>query len=393
MGAYNSYYSQRGSAMRREGEKKVRIKWIEFENLATGLKIERVCFNDDITLLVGLSGVGKTQILDAVEYSLKLAVNKTIRLKPYHVLLGLEIEGTIYEWEYHIQSRRDEDLMTDNEEDYYFFAEVLKEKDKILFKRDEKSIEVVGYDKIPTPKRDESLLVQYAEDDKFRFLIKEIRKLFPIEVDLNVRMGLSKEEFSVLKERVKEYIKREPDISFKVFSHLPVGMKIYIAKTYYRDLYVKIFGAVKELFMEIEDIDIVEDSYIDMHLIAISVYGKTLLQHEISNGMLKTIYYIVELFTMPDNALVLIDEFENGLGVNCIDLLSDILFSERNDLQFIITSHHPKIINGISINKWKIIDRNINVVSNIDSSQYGIGNSQHEAYFNLINRWEYEGKI
>lgn len=38
-------------------------------------------------------------------------------------------------------------------------------------------------------------------------------------------------------------------------------------------------------------------------------------------------------------------EFENGLGVNCIDVLAEILLSERKDLQFIITSHHPKIIN------------------------------------------------
>ena len=64
----------------------VKLKWIEFENLRTGLKIERVVFNDDITLLVGLSGVGKTQILNAIEYSLKLAVNKNLRLEPYFKL-------------------------------------------------------------------------------------------------------------------------------------------------------------------------------------------------------------------------------------------------------------------------------------------------------------------
>lgn len=46
---------------------KVKIKWIEFENLRTGLKIEKIEFNDDVTLLVGLSGVGKTQILNAID--------------------------------------------------------------------------------------------------------------------------------------------------------------------------------------------------------------------------------------------------------------------------------------------------------------------------------------
>ena len=117
------------------------------------------------------------------------------------------------------------------------------------------------------------------------------------------------------------------------------------------------------------------------------------MQHDISSGMLKAIYYIIELFTMSENSLVLIDEFENGLGVNCIDLLSELMLSERTDLQFIITSHHPKIINAIDKDKWKIIDREKYTVKNSSSQDYGIGNSQHDAYFNLVNRWEFEGKI
>ena len=76
----------------------VKLKWIEFENLRTGLKIERVVFNDDITLLVGLSGVGKTQILNAIEYSLKLAVNKNLRLEPYNTTLCFQIGEEVYGW-------------------------------------------------------------------------------------------------------------------------------------------------------------------------------------------------------------------------------------------------------------------------------------------------------
>ena len=67
--------------------------------------------------------------------------------------------------------------------------------------------------------------------------------------------------------------------------------------------------------------------------------------------------------------------------------------NEREDLQFIITSHHPKIISSIEKEKWKIIQRDAETVKNCTSEEYGIGNSQHDAYFNLINRWEFEGKI
>ena len=60
----------------------MKLQWVEFENLETGLKIERIYFNKDITLLVGLSGAGKTQVLNAVKYSLSLAVDKNTTLHP-----------------------------------------------------------------------------------------------------------------------------------------------------------------------------------------------------------------------------------------------------------------------------------------------------------------------
>lgn len=371
----------------------VRVKWIEFENIETGLKVERVDFFEDITLLVGLSGVGKTQILNAVEYSLNLAVRKDIIMRPYFVNMGIEIDRDIYEWAYKISGIEKEDLLFENQEEYCIQYEKLIKNGDVIFERCNDDIRVMGYDRVPQPKKDESLLSQYSEDEEFEKLISGIRKLYSVEMELAVRGGIKSELFSKLKARVVETIKKGDNVPFKTFSHLPAAMKIYIVKHYYEDIYIKIFDAVKELFMEIEDIDVVEDEDREMYLVAIQVYGKKLLQHDISNGMLKTIYYIVELFTMSDNSLVLIDEFENGLGVNCIDLLSEILLSERKDLQFIITSHHPKIINGIEQNRWKIIDRDGSIVKNSNSEKYGIGNSQHEAYFNLINRWEFEGKI
>lgn len=371
----------------------VRVKWIEFENTASGLKAERINFFEDITLLVGLSGVGKTQILNVVEYSLGLAVRNDIMMQPFCVNMGIEIDGDIYEWSYKIGVAETEELFVVSQGEYCIQYEKLLKNGNMIFERCDGNIKVVGYDKVPQPKKDESLLSQYSEDEEFEKLISGIRKLYSIEIELAVRGGISSEHFRKLKSRVAEMMKKDHQVPFKNFSHLPASVKIYIVKKYFPEIYIKIFEAVKELFMEIEDIDVVEDETREMYLVAIQVYGKKLLQHDISNGMLKTIYYIVELFTMSDNSLVLIDEFENGLGVNCIDLLSEILLYERKDLQFIITSHHPKIINGIAQNRWKIIDRDVSVIKNSTSDQYGIGNSLHEAYFNLVNRWEFEGKI
>ena len=372
----------------------VKLKWIEFENLRTGLKIERVVFNDDITLLVGLSGVGKTQILNAIEYSLKLAVNKNLRLEPYNTTLCFQIGEEVYVWSYRIQQDHTEDIFESKEIKYFFAYEKLQNiKGDILMQRTSDTIQVTGYDKVPTPKKDESLLVQYSEDAFVKPIISEMLKLYPIEIEMDVRGAIAQESFNMFKAKIKESFKENEKQPFEKFSHLPVPLKIYITKKYYPQRYAQIFSAVKELFMEINSIDIVEDPDREIYMVAIDVYGKRLLQHEISNGMLKTIYYIVELITMSKNSLVLIDEFENGLGVNCIDVLAELLLGERRDLQFVITSHHPKIINQISNKKWKIIERDIATVKNFTAEEYGIMHSQHDAYFNLINRWEFEGKI
>ena len=372
----------------------VKLKWIEFENLRTGLKIERVVFNDDITLLVGLSGVGKTQILNAIEYSLKLAVNKNLRLEPYNTTLCFQIGEEVYVWSYRIQQDHTEDIFESKEIKYFFAYEKLQNiKGDILMQRTSDTIQVTGYDKVPTPKKDESLLVQYSEDAFVKPIISEMLKLYPIEIEMDVRGAIAQESFNMFKAKIKESFKENEKQPFEKFSHLPVPLKIYITKKSYPQMYAQIFSAVKELFMEINSIDIVEDPDREIYMVAIDVYGKRLLQHEISNGMLKTIYYIVELITMSKNSLVLIDEFENGLGVNCIDVLAELLLGERRDLQFVITSHHPKIINQISNKKWKIIERDIATVKNFTAEEYGIMHSQHDAYFNLINRWEFEGKI
>lgn len=371
----------------------VKLQWIEFENLKTGLKIERIDFYKDITLLVGISGAGKTQILNAVEYSLNLAVDKDIVLRPYRVNMGFLVDDNKYEWAYAIHKLNEDELILDEERKYGFTYERLLCNGNLIFERNDETIKVVGYDKVPQPKKDESLLLQYSEDENFEKLISGIRKLYSVEMELAIRGGIKSDSFSRLRSKVVETIEKERDIEFKAFSHLPVAIKLYIAKNYYNDLYVKILETVKELFIEIEDIDVTEDTTRELFLVSIQVYGKKLFQQDISNGMLKTIYYIVELFTMSQDSLVLIDEFENGLGVNCIDLLSELMLGERKDLQFIITSHHPKIINAIDKDRWKIIDRDVATVKNSGSAAYGIGNSQHDAYFNLINRWEYEGKI
>ena len=55
-----------------------------------------------------------------------------------------------------------------------------------------------------------------------------------------------------------------------------------------------------------------------------------------------------------------------------------------NDYQFIVTSHHPYIINKIPVEKWKIVNREKNVIKSYKAKDY-IDSSNHDSFIKLIN--------
>ena len=76
-----------------------------------------------------------------------------------------------------------------------------------------------------------------------------------------------------------------------------------------------------------------------------------------SSGMFRTLIYIIEIMTAPEGSVILIDEFENSLGINCMSEVTDFILDHADGLQFIITSHHPYIINNIPWQDWQIVSR------------------------------------
>lgn len=71
----------------------------------------------------------------------------------------------------------------------------------------------------------------------------------------------------------------------------------------------------------------------------------------------------------------MIDEYENTLGVNAIDFLPSFLAECGGARQFIITTHHPLLINAIPVTDRFIIHRtgpNIRVTHGDEvESRYG----------------------
>jgi AAA15 family ATPase/GTPase len=116
---------------------------------------------------------------------------------------------------------------------------------------------------------------------------------------------------------------------------------------------------------------------------------------EMSSGMQKVLLILTDMHLLPEGAIYLIDEYENSLGINAIDFFPPMLISEETNSQFIITSHHPYIINQIPMSNWFVFHRKGSDVSISygEALEERYGKSKQEAFIKLINDPLYRGGV
>ena len=180
---------------------------------------------------------------------------------------------------------------------------------------------------------------------------------------------------------------------------IPSLLKLYLLYKEQNDIFEdienmfkKIFPLVEKIEFEIKDVNNRET----MPILKIKERDveRWIYQESISSGMFRTLLQIIMISIAEDGDIILIDEFENSLGVNCIDSVADMVRFPNNDIQFIITSHHPYIINNIDFKNWKIVTRNGSRVSVHSPEELHIGHhSKHDAFIQLIQTDAYQKGI
>ena len=112
---------------------------------------------------------------------------------------------------------------------------------------------------------------------------------------------------------------------------------------------------------------------------------------KMSSGMRRTLMHLLELHLEPPGSVVLIDEYENGMGVNCLPQITELLLQRAGDLQLIFTSHHPFVIEKISKEWWMVMQRNghdVTVLKADDIKRLNTASNQ-DAFIQLVNAPEY----
>jgi len=371
------------------------LKSLTFEDKRLGWKLENLEL-DRFNLLVGISGAGKTRILRAIRriQSIARGLRNSLFESPIDGIsfeLRFELDEQPYSWTLDASAPgaagrpllRGEDVASVIQEE-----RIVVGRGTPLIERDRSIIHFKG-SLLPQLLRSESIL-NLLEEPSIATVRSALLEALRFESPVNADVHIDHESLKWISQPA----------SLDVFRRLFGGsavLKAYVLQTQFPEQFAQIKSLFIDAFPFVEDVTVetLTDSDESVHLgfrIKETKVPNSIIGEAISSGMLRTLVTFIDLTLAPAGTCILIDEFENSLGVNCMPAVTDLVLSRAPDLQFIITSHHPYIINNIPKEHWKVVQRKGSVVRAIPASKIKALQtaSAQENFLQLINTAEFE---
>lgn len=347
----------------------MKIKELTFHDLTHNWKIDAAQFHDNLNLLVGVSGAGKTTLIRAIDTVFSTSRSES---KLGHVAWKLQFlsQGTAYCWELETGVVAGNSF-TDLTEQYTIIFEKLMRfnnsmESQEIFQREATYVRMNGQ-KVPKLKRAESLISLFSEEDIIAPVYLDFLKLSHREESLKAFYPIT--DLMACMENIRSISKDSyfSELLQYASTEFPGIMKLFIIQKNDPSLLEQIKATYRDMFPQVEDLRIRarpnqsgEDStFLEIREVQQKEWTP---QTDISSGMFRALMLVVNILAAPDGTVIAIDEFENSLGVNCLTEVTNLILDHCHRLQFIITSHHPYIINNIPWQNWSIVSREGNLI-------------------------------
>jgi AAA15 family ATPase/GTPase len=382
----------------------MKIQSFKFSNNKENWHIEEVKF-EELNLLVGGSGVGKTRILKALNLICDIAKGINRNLDDLEWSINFSHLRQDYRWELKSSSIKNEEILlnvNESEKTEIVYEKLVRYDDdselEILLRNDSDS--KFNNEKLPKLKRTESAITLLSEEDLIIPVRKAFEKLiFNFETRQRVMFRIDSDILTTFLDEVIN----TPSLFKYAFASFPAITPAIIKAFYLQAFFPDVFNEIKEryidVFPEVKDVRVSSEINSDgdfMPFLFFEIQENGLEdwipQERISSGMFRTLIFLVEVITAPEESVILIDEFENSLGINCMAELTDFILDKSPDVQFILTSHHPYIINNIPWKTWQIVSKSGNKVkvrkaSDIPALDTASSLDKFTQLINLLN-WE-----
>ncbi|MFU2167377.1 AAA family ATPase [Lelliottia nimipressuralis] len=345
--------------------------------------------------LVGISGSGKSTILNALYTLVQIASGSSSPADTWNVVFR-DKENRKVEWSGKFSKKGEFD------EDGAEKAELIEEKitvDGASFLLKKGELITLENKEFPIIDATKSNLYIFRNQDSLKTIYESISSLIisgALEANSGSLMAIPYIS-SVYEEAVKKTLHNEnqsiKDVVLINDRRLSAKERVIFAHKYDQKAFEDLVFVYTSIFPSVENIltkqirNLASDSKYTNHrgsVIQLKLKDGTLVeQGHISSGMFKTLLVLADIILSPDECVILMDEIENSLGLNCLqEVLNELIISNK---QIILTTHHPKIINNAPKNSWKIVTRKANEISVHDASVLKSNNNSHDPFFQLIN--------
>lgn len=332
-----------------------------FEEADNGWKLGPYVFNHN-NLIVGLSAAGKTRILNTIT-NISTSLQGKRPLPDGSWEIEFEIDSNVYEWCAAVKNAE-------------IHQESIKRNNITILERDENNF---VFNSTPLPKFDKKQSALALLRDEA--IVKNIHESFSKIVRRNFYGPDLSSQCSVL--NINPNIKNEHELNSDT-AEQPMVQRLLSLKANAPEQLKTLIQAYKEIFPKIENID-VGSILLPIGIVqscVLTELGETFPLHEAATGMQKALLILIDILCLKPGSIYIIDEIENSLGANAIMGIVDFLFEYGANIQLLITTHNPKIINNFPMDDLILISRNRKIVT----PHYGCdiqkqaGNSKHEAY-------------
>lgn len=432
----------------------MKIQKFSFSHHRENWHIDEVSF-DDFNLLVGPSGVGKTRILVALETIFGVALGRE-KLDDFEWTIHFSHLDKSYTWFLKSAIPENEDIFEIESQQFEVIEERLIQLENTEIFHVTSSISKLNNVKLPKIKKTESAMSLFPEEDLIVPLVQcfegivsskslnqsiqpENVELIPQTLsfisiflqskresfknniqnlnsttfnndirDIEEDIRDIKELYTLYIRDIEELFKRKiaffsPNIRAFILFYLfelnnstednTEGSRLNFVNYGFNNImesYLNIFPEIKDIKITREEIS--NDESLIFCEIQDADSEEWIPQERMSSGMFRTLMYIIEIMTAPEGSVILIDEFENSLGINCMSEITDFILDHADGLQFIITSHHPYIINNIPWQDWQIVSRKGNRIKTKKATEISALNtaSSLDKFTQLINVLDFE---
>lgn len=388
-------------------ETAVRLIRFEFSEGDSGWALPGMDFDPGLNLLVGVSGVGKTRILKSLFEVVRAARSRATELWGASWSLLFQIgDGKTYKWSASLEAQPDgsagvgqemepgADVRRARPQPKFLSESLACVGGEVLVERESENIRLRGKE---TPKLspDESVLFLLREEDAIRDVSRSFDRVVFTDHSSSMNRLLAVSSSTV--ERFKGEVGDHSVESLRN-TQASTTEKMVLLQESHADEFQSLVGRFIEVFPSIEKVAYEQERDFRLRptwVLKIKERGvrNWIPRNRISSGMYTTWMHLGRLAVWPDGTVYLIDEFETSLGVNCIDFITEDVVNESRRMQFVITSHHPYIINNIDPKYWKLVSRTGSVVGVMDAMVGSSDKSSHDEFIKLINSDKYRNGI